>query len=182
MNWKRALTWVIAVAFIVGLVFFLFEALGSEVSPAQLVMDTITLYSTADVVERASLITAMDSAVNGLENDAILAQWNTLTDCIAGNACSQDDYFDFIMMVSLEKRKEIPNSELIVNVVTANRYWGDPEKIIEFSKALSDANSQIEALQLKTVRNKWQEIVYCDGKCPEFHQSFFEFIRLLLSV
>jgi hypothetical protein len=182
VNWKRVLTWVIAIAFIVGLVFFLFDAFGEKPSAQQLMLQTITLYSTNDTVQRAGLITEMDRTVHALGNGGIIAQWNILADCIAGSACTQDDYFDFLLMIANELPGEVPHSDLVVNTITANRYWGDSSRIIEFSKSLSEANNQVEALQLKTVRNKWQEIIYCDGRCREFHPLFFEFIRLLLSV
>ncbi len=182
MNWQRVFTWLIAIAFLIGVVFFFREIFGSEPSVTELMMNTITLRSTNDTVQRAELVTDMDEMVKRLKNDAIRAQWLTLTSCIAGNACTQDDYFDFLLMIAIERKKEVPHADLIVNVITANRYWGNTEKLLEFSKALSVANDQIESLQIKPIANKWQEVVYCDGKCLNYHDLFFEFIRLLLSV
>jgi hypothetical protein len=167
---------------LIALVIFIKQVFFASPSPSQLMTDAMVLRTNNDTVEKAALISSIDERVNEMESDAIAAQWSTLADCIAGNLCTQDDYFDFLLMVAVEKRDEVPNSDIIVNIITINRYWGNSEKIIEFSKALSEADSQVEALQLKTLRNKWQEIVYCDGKCAEFHTLFFDFIRLLLSV
>jgi len=176
------LTWIIGILVLIALIIFVKQVFFGSPSPTQLMQDTMTLRTTNDTVERAQLISSMDERVKEIESDAIAAQWATLADCIAGDVCTQDDYFDFLLMVAVEKKDEVANSDLIVNVITVNRYWGNSEKIIEFSKALSDADGQVEALQLKTVRNKWQEVIYCDGKCAEFHQLFFDFIRLLMSV
>lgn len=182
VNWKRLLTWIIGLLVIVALVFFVKQVFFSSPSATELMLNTIALRSTNDTVQRANLISDMDDMVRGLENDGITAQWGTLSNCIATNGCTQDDYFDFLMIVAIERQDDVPNAALIANVIMMNRYWGNAEKIIEFSKALSEANDQVEALQLKSVKNKWQEAVYCDGKCPTYHALFFDFIKLLLSV
>jgi hypothetical protein len=182
VNWKRLLTWTIGLLLLVALVFFFVDMIRGPPPITDLMLGTMALRSTNDTVQRAELITRMDAMVKELENDAIAAQWSTLAGCIAGNACTQDDYFDFLLMIAIEKREDIPNAELIANVITVNRYWDNAEKIIEFSKALTETNEQVEALQLKTIANEWQEIIYCDGKCQNYHDLFFEFIRLLLSV
>jgi hypothetical protein len=182
VNGKRVILWVIGLAVIIALFFFVKQVFFASPSVPALMADTITLAGTNDTVKRSLLITSMDESVAGLEDDAIGAQWDTLTDCISQNLCTQDDYFDMLYIAALQKRDDVPNAELIARVVEANRYWNDKEKLVEFSKALSDANEGVEQLQLKTIRNKWQEIIYCDGKCAQYHQQFFEFVRLLLTV
>ena len=181
-NWKRILIWTIIVLFVFALLIFVKQVFFPAPSPTMLMMDTMTLRTTNSTVERAELISDMDDAVRRIENDAIMAQWITLTDCLAAGTCSQDHYFDLLLMVAIEERDEVSNAELVANVITVNRYWGNSEKIVEFSKALSASDDQIYEIGLKTVSNKWQEIVDCDGKCAEFHQLFFEFTRLLLAV
>ncbi len=182
VNWKRLLTWIIGVLFLTAVLFFVIDAIRGEPPIKELMLSTITLRSTNDTVQRAELVTDMDEMVKRLKSDGITAQWITLTGCIAANDCTQDDYFDLLLMVAIEKREDVPHADLIVNAITANRYWGNSEKIIEFSKALSDANDQVRELQLQTVANKWQEIVYCDGTCANVHDLFLDFIRLVLAV
>ncbi len=182
VNWKRLLTWIIAIVFLIALIIGAWQIFKEKASPSQVMLDAITLRTTNNTVEKAEIITNMDKSVRLLDNPAISAQWASLSVCVAGNSCNQDDYFDFLLMVSIEKPKEVPHADLIINAITANRYWGNSEKIIEFSTALSEANMQIDDLGLKTIRNKWQEIIQCDGKCADFHMQFFELIRLLLSV
>jgi hypothetical protein len=176
------LTWIIAVVFLIALIISAWQMFKEKPSPAQLMIDAMTLRTTNDTVGRAEIITEMDRQVKMIKSNGITAQWASLSACIAANSCNQDDYFDFLLMIAVEKPKEAPHSEIIVNAITANRYWGNSEKILEFSKALSDANAQVDDLGLKTVRNKWQEIIQCDGKCPRYHDLFFEFVRLLISV
>ncbi len=182
VSWKRVFTWIIAVVFLIALVYGAFKVFSEKASPPELMVDAMELRATNDTVARAELITEMDKSVKLLESDGISAQWASLSACIAANSCNQDDYFDFLLMIAVEKPKEVPHSALVINAITANRYWGNSEKIIEFSNALSEANRQVEELDLRTVRNKWQEIIQCDGKCAGFHNLFFEFIRLLLAV
>ncbi|MEM4240361.1 MAG: hypothetical protein QXM31_03895 [Candidatus Woesearchaeota archaeon] len=181
-NWKRVLTWIIAVVFLIALFFGVWQIVREKPSPPGLMMDAMSLRTTNDTVGMAEIITEMDRQIGMMKSPGISAQWASLSACIAANSCNQDDYFDFLLMVAVEKPKEVPHAEIIVNAITANRYWGNSEKIIEFSNALSEANRQVEELNLRTVRNKWQEIIQCDGKCSQFHELFFEFIRLLLSV
>ncbi len=181
-NWKRVLTWIIAVVFLIALVYGAFQVFSEKVSPPELMVDAMELRATNDTVARAELITKMDRSVKLLESSGVSAQWASLSSCVAANSCNQDDYFDFLLMIAVEKTKDVPNSALIANAITANRYWGNSERIIEFSNALSEANRQVEELNLRTIRNKWQEIIQCDGKCAKFHDLFFDFIRLLLAV
>lgn len=181
-NWKRVLTWIIAILFLIALVWGAVQLFSETPSPTQLMIDAITLRTTNDTVTRSDIITEMDRQVKMIESQGITTQWASLGTCIAAGSCNQDDYFDFLLMVAVEKQKEVPNSAIIVNAVTANRYWGNSDKILDFSKSLSEANQQVDDLDIRSIKNKWQEIIQCDGKCAQFHSLFFEFIRLLLSV
>lgn len=182
VNWKRLLTWIIALVFFIAILYAVIRAFSGPPPITELMLSTMTLRTTNDTVQRSALITDMNDMVKELDSDAISAQWATLTDCIAGNLCTQDDYFDFLLMITVEKHDDIPNADTIISAITANRYWGNSAKIIEFSKALSDTNDAVEATDFKTITNKWQEIIQCDGKCGQFHQLFFEFVRLLIAV
>ncbi len=181
VKWARVLTYIIIILVIIALAMFVKQVLSGP-SATNLMIDTIELYSNNDTIERAELISAIDTNVKKLESESIITQWDTLTGCIGANSCSQDNYFDLLLLVAVEQADSIPNSDIIVNIITVNRYWGNPDKIIEFSKALSKADEQIELVEEKTIKNKWQEVVYCDGKCPEYHPLFFDFVRLLLAV
>jgi len=182
VSWKRVLTWIIAVVFLIALGVGLWQVFREKASPTQMMFDAMKLRETNATVSRAELVTELDKSVSLLESSGVSAQWASLSACIAANSCDQDDYFDFLLMVAVERQKEVPHASLIVNAITANRYWGNSEKIIEFSNALSEANRQVEELNIRVIRNKWQEIIQCDGKCSQFHELFFELIRLLLAV
>jgi hypothetical protein len=182
VNWKRLLTWIIALAFLIGIVISVFNAIGFAPSPSGLIESTIKLRGMTEAVPRAALITEMDKNVQAIENSAITAHWALLSGCVASNSCTQDDYFDFLLIIAMEEPDDVPNSELITNLITVNRYWGQPEHIIEFSKALTAANDQVRALQMQAIDGKWQETVRCDGKCPEYHALFFELVRLLIAM
>lgn len=181
-NWKRFLTWVIAVLFLIALIWGAVQVFSEKPSPTQLMIDAITLRTTNDTISKAQVITEMDRQVKMIDSQGITTQWDLLRICIAAGSCSQDDYFDFLLMIAVEKQDEVPNAPIIVNAITANRYWGNSEKILDFSKSLADANQQVDELGIRAIKNKWQEVIQCDGKCADFHSLFFDFIRLLLSV
>ncbi len=118
---KRILTWIIGVLFLIAILFFIIDAIRGEPPIKELMMSTIQLRSTGDTVARAELITSMDTMVKRLKSDGISAQWAALTSCIASTTCTQDDYFDLLLMVAVEKHDDVPNAGLIVSAITANR-------------------------------------------------------------
>lgn len=181
LNWKRLATWLVAIIVILLVLVVVIRSFKPGPSPVQVMLDVMALRTTNDTVMRAQLIASLDEDVKRLDSDAVRAQWSVMTGCIAANACSQDDFFDFLLVVAVENRDDVPNADLIVNAVIVNRYWGDQNKIIEFSRALSDANEQVDAVHLRTVKSKWDEVVKCNGRCKEYHELFFDFVKLLLA-
>jgi hypothetical protein len=119
--------------------------------------------------------------VKRLESPEVSAQWDSFTGCFSQKACTDDDYFNLILAVSIDQQEVVPHATLIANLITVNRYWGT-EQLVDFSKALAAAYDQVEALQVKTVRNKWESIIKCAGTCPEYHALFYDLIRLIVQV
>ena len=128
-------------------------------------------------VEKAKDIAKIDEIVTDIDNTAITDAWLSMLDCLK-EKCVPDDYFNFIMVVINEKSHDIKYSNLLTNMLVTQRYWGT-ENIVDFSKALTAANTDIEALHNKAVSDKWQEIVDCNGVCAEKDSLFFEIISIL---
>jgi len=52
--------------------------------------------------------------------------------------------------------------------------------LLEFSRALSMANEDIEELASKKTRNAWQDVVECNNTCPEKDDLLFDLIETLV--
>jgi hypothetical protein len=128
-------------------------------------------------VEKAKDITRIDEIVVDIDNTAITDSWHSMLTCLKEN-CVPDDYFNFIMIIINEKSHELKYSNLVTNILITQRYWGT-ENIVEFSKALTAANTDVESLHDTAISGKWQQIVECNGECPEKDDLFFEMIGLL---
>ena len=150
---------------------------GTDQTP-ELIPTIASLYQhKADSVTRAKDITKIDEIVTDLDNPEITDAWMSLLDCLKEN-CLADDYFNFIMIIINEKSSDIKYSNLLTNILITERYWGT-ENIVEFSRALTAANTDIDALHNKEASDKWQDIVECNGACPEKNDLFFDMIQIL---
>lgn len=181
MNVKRAAIWLIGILVIIALVVGAVQIIRGPPPAKDLILNTIALQSAADQVAQAKLITDMDKMAKRLDNPAITTQWVSLTACAAQKACTDDDYFNLVYAAAAELPEHVPNAQLVLDLVAANRYWGS-ERIVEFSKALASANDQVAALQVSAVSTQWDNVVACAGTCPEYHQNFYELIRLIVQV
>ena len=150
---------------------------GTDQTP-ELIPAIASLYQHKDdSVAKAKDITKIDEIVTDLDNPEITDAWLFLLDCLKEN-CLADDYFNFIMIIINEKSSDIKYSNLLTNILITERYWGT-ENIVEFSRALTAANTDIDALHNKEASDKWQDIVECNGACPEKNDLFFDIIRIL---
>jgi len=144
-----------------------------------LVLKLIELYkSQRDKVRAATLITDIEKLVAKSRIDAFSERWETLTLCLADFDCKADKFFDMIATVSLEGAKHgFENGKLIVELLTADKYWGT-DNVVEFSKAVKYVNDAVQEKSDK-IKQAWQEIVVCDGKCKERTMLNLEMIELL---
>jgi len=145
----------------------------------ELVLDLIKLYeSQKDLVKAATLITDIDELVAKSGISALEERWETLTLCLANFDCEANKFFDMIATVSLEGTKQgFENGNLIVQLLTADKYWGT-DNVVEFSKAVKYVNDGVQEKSDK-IKQAWQEIVSCDGKCKERTTLNLEMIELL---
>ena len=151
---------------------------GGQNQTPDLIPTIVKLYQHTDnSVEKAKDITKIDEIVTDIDNTAVTDAWLSMLDCLK-EKCVPDDYFNFIMIVINEKSHDIKYSNLLTNILITQRYWGS-ENIVEFSKALTAANTDIDALHNKAASDKWDEIVACNGVCPEKNALFFELLHEL---
>ena len=133
--------------------------------------------SAGDPVKNAKLVAHIgDLAADSTE--LVQDQWSYMTECLP-TGCVDDEYFNMILIISQEYKDELQYADLISNSIIAHRFWGS-EDVVEFSRALSEANDGYSLIKSKQVRNKWNEIVECKGECAHMNDLFFEIILLLL--
>ena len=135
--------------------------------------------SKTDPIKQAELVTEIDDVVSLLDNNPVTDQWETTTLCLA-DKCTDNDFFDLIITIALEGDKEgISYGNLIVNLLTANKYW-NTDNVVKFSQAMTSANALITELNDEAITSKWHEIVDCDGGCAEKNELNFEMIKLIV--
>ncbi len=156
-----------------------FKILGSNAPINPIISDTIDLRNAEDPVRKAQLITELDDLVQQAENEDVSEQWSRMTSCLA-TSCPDEAYFDMILVTVAVYENKIPQSALLINLIATNKYWGDPEQVIEFSKAMSTADEQVNELDSRNAAKIWSEIVACNAVCPERNDLFFDLINVIV--
>lgn len=180
MSLKTVVIGTLGLGILVTALAVLLSFTAGESTTPELIPTIVKLYQDKDnSVEKAKDITKIDEVVTDIDDTSVSEAWYSMLDCLKGT-CVPDDYFNFIMIVINEKSHEIKYSNLLTNILITQRYWGT-ENIVEFSKALTAANTDIEALHDKTISAAWQDVVDCNGVCPEKNDLFFQMMGLLAS-
>jgi len=145
-----------------------------------LILKLIDLYFTQkNKILAARLISEIDDAVTNLKILSISERWDTLTLCLAGFDCEASRFFDMISAVALEGYKRgFGNGKVIVELLKAQKYWGS-DNVVVFSKALTFVDQTVEKMS-DEVKQKWNQILDCDGKCTEENTLYMELIKALI--
>ena len=85
-----------------------------------------------------------------------------------------------VLVVISAFEAEIPESDVLVNVIATSKYWDDGDNILEFSKALTLSNEQIEELDNRKAEGIWQDIVDCNNECSERNDLYFDLIKTIM--
>ena len=166
---------IIGIVIIVAAVVLIASILGSDAPIKPLIYKTAELRKATDPLERSDLITDIDDLVEQSENSEILEQWDRMLDCLK-TSCPDEAFLDMALVTVAVFEAEIPESALLINIIATAKYWDDPEHLLDFSKALSIANEQVETLKSRKAVKIWDEIIECNGTCPEMNDLYFELI------
>ena len=169
---------VAGVAILLIAVIIIASLLASDAPVKPIIYKSIELRNATDPVQKAKLITDLDDLILQTENTEVIDQWTRMMGCL-GTTCPDEAYLDLVLVTVAQFENELPESALIINLIAVSKYWGNQENILEFSKALSIANDQLEELGKKQVRKNWQQIVDCNGTCPEKNDLFFDLIEAI---
>jgi hypothetical protein len=163
---------VVAVAVIAGV-------LVSEPPVKGIIDKSIELRKATEPVERSNLISALDDLVLQADNQDVRDQWDRMMQCLAAS-CPDEAYLDMVLVTVAQFEDQIPESAVLINIIATAKYWGNPEHLLDFSKAMSMANEQIELLDNRKVEKLWQLVVECNNACPEKNDLYFELIGTIV--
>ncbi len=169
----------LGIAIVLAAVVIIASVLGGEAPIKPLIYKTSELRKATDPVEKANLITAIDDLVVQAENDEVTAQWDRMMGCLA-TACPDEAYLDMVLVTVAAFEEDIPESALLINIIATAKYWGDSEHLLDFSKALSIANEQIDTLDDRKAQKIWEQIVECNNVCPEKNDLYFDLIGAIV--
>lgn len=174
-----ALLTFLGIVVVLGVILIAASFLGSDAPVKPLIVKGIQLREAEDPVVKAQLITELDDLVAQAENEELTDQWDRMMDCL-GKKCPDQAYLDYVLVNAVAFETELPESSLLINIIATAKYWDNSDHLLEFSRAVSLTNEQIDALESKKARNEWQDVVDCDGQCPEKYDLFFELIKTVV--
>ena len=140
---------------------------------------SIELRKAAEPVARADLISALDDLVTEADDQDVKDQWDRMMQCLP-TVCPDEAYLDMVLITVAAFEQEIPESAVLINIIATAKYWGNAEHLLDFSKAMSIANEQIELLDDRKVEKLWQQVVECNNVCPERNDLYFELIGTIV--
>lgn len=170
---------ILGIVIVVAMVVIIVNVMSSEPPVKEIIFKSIELRKAADPVDRANLISALDDLVAESDSAEIKDQWDRMTKCLS-TACPDEAYLDMVLVTVAAFEKDIPESALLINIIATAKYWGDPEHLLDFSKALSIANEQVSESENRKVEKAWEEIVKCNNTCPEKNDLYFDVIAAVV--
>lgn len=170
---------VIAIVILVVAVVIIVNVMSGDPPAKSLIFKSLELRKAQNPVDKADLISSIDDLVADTDNSEIKDQWERMTKCLATN-CPDEAYLDMVLVTVASYESEIKESALLINIIATAKYWGDNEHLLEFSKALSIANEQITLLENRNAEKEWDEVVKCNGVCPEKNDLYFNLITTIV--
>ena len=170
---------ILGILIIVVAVVVIVSVMKSEPPVKSIIYKSIELRKATEPVERANLISSMDDLVAESDEQEVKDQWDRMMQCLA-TSCPDEAYLDMILVTVAAFEQDIPESAVLINIIATAKYWGDAEHLLDFSKAMSIANEQIELLKDRKSEKLWQQVVECNNACPEKNDLYFELIGTIV--
>jgi len=170
---------IIGIVVLVLAVVIIVNVMTGEPPVKSLIYKSLELRKAQNPVDKADLISSIDELVADTDNAEIKDQWDRMTKCLSTN-CPDEAYLDMVLVTVASYESDIKESALLINIIATAKYWGDNEHLLEFSKALSIANEQIALLENRKAEKAWEEIVKCNGVCPEKNDLYFDLIATIV--
>ena len=170
---------ILGIVIVVVAVAVIASVLTAEPPVKGIIHKSIELRKAVEPVERSNLISALDDLVTEADNQEVKDQWDRMMQCLS-TSCPDEAYLDMVLVTVAQFEEEIPESAVLINIVATAKYWDNAEHLLDFSKAMSIANEQIEMLENRKAEKLWQEIVECNNKCPEKNDLYFDLIGTIV--
>ncbi|MEM3154601.1 MAG: hypothetical protein QW165_03505 [Candidatus Woesearchaeota archaeon] len=170
---------ILGIFILVVAVVIIVNVMSGEPPVKDIIHKSIELRKATDPIDRANLISALDDAVSASENSEVKDQWQRMTKCLT-TACPDEAYLDMVLVTVAAFEKDVHESALLINIVATAKYWGDPEHLLDFSKALSAASEQVKELENKKAGKAWDAVVQCNNACPEKNDLYFDVIAAVV--
>jgi len=167
---------VVGIIIILAAVLVIAKVMGSDAPIKPLIYKSIELRDATDPLNKADLITSLDNLVVQAKNDEVTNQWDRMMQCLA-TSCPDEAFLDMVLVTVAAFEMDIPESAVLINIIATAKYWNDSEHLLDFSKALSIANEQVDDLESRKARKIWDDIVECKGTCPEKNDLYFDLIK-----
>ncbi|RMD57648.1 hypothetical protein D6825_03445 [Candidatus Woesearchaeota archaeon] len=167
---------IIGITIILAAIILIASLFGSDAPIKPIIRTGIELRDSKNPVEKAKLITELDDLIAQADNPDLSEQWDRMMACLQ-KTCPDEAYLDLVLVTATSFEDELAESPVLINIITAAKYWDDPDHLLEFSRALSLASDQIESQSSRPVRNAWEKVIACNNTCPERNDNLFEVIK-----
>jgi len=172
---KRIL--IIAVILIVGILLYKLITAGPAIQPTA--NNIIKLRSATNPLDKAKIVSSTDNFIEKIGNDKLSEQWSKIINCV-NEGCHDTKYFDFLIVLFTQYKDKIPQSDLLMNLLAVQRYWGTDE-VVTFSKSMTFVDEEIEKSHSQSLEKKWAEIIECNNQCADKNSLFLSLIQLIIS-
>lgn len=174
-----AIAGIAGIVVVVIAVILIVNVLAGEPPVTEIIEKSVELRNAESAVERADLITEVDDLVVEASAEEVREQWERVLQCLP-KGCPDEAFLDMALVTAAAYEEDLQNSALLINVIATAKYWGESERMLEFSKALSTADDQVEALDDRDVEKAWEDVVECAGQCPERYDLYFGVIQAIV--
>ena len=170
---------IIGIVIVVLAVIIILKVVRPEPPIKYIIFKSIELRNATNPVEKANLISSLDDLVASSKSQEVKDQWDRMMQCLP-TTCPDEAYLDMVLVTVAAFEKGIPDSALLINIIATSKYWGNADHLLEFSKALSIANDQIDKLNNRKAEKAWQQIVECNGTCSDKNSLYFDVIKAIV--
>jgi hypothetical protein len=150
--------------------------------PADVIKNVLDLrgYSNAaNTIKIAETLSWLNREIENYDIAEMKVSWQGIVGC-AYQKCADSVYLSMIDTMSIKSIAK-GNNDAIHSLIETYNLWNGKNQIY-FSESLSRTNGLLTALKSSQVDNAWQELVACNGVCPEFAEKTFGLIKVVNSL
>jgi hypothetical protein len=128
-----------------------------------------------NTIKIADSFTEINNKIESISNPAISSSWLKVTNCVYDSNCEDELYFDLIDTISVYYE----NNNVVHKIIETSKLWNGKHTSI-FSNKLSELNKIMSLYQNEKIKQSWEELIKCNGKCNDFNKNVFNLIYLII--